>query len=401
VVGTGAPAATPADAPTAAPDEAAERRDIARGLRLAVFTDTYAPQVNGVARTLERLAEAVRRRGGAVRVVTTGDPSARADPDVVRWPSVPFWGDPHVRIAPPLLSRARRELLAWHPTVVLAATPFGVGIAGRAAARGLGTRLVTSYHTHLSAYARFYGLGALEPASWRFLRWFHGGGMRTYCPTRAVGDELARRGFHDLALWSRGVEHARFHPGHRSRARRLAFGAREDTVLVIYAGRLAREKNLEVALKAMRVADAALPGRFAFALAGDGPFAARARAQAPSGATFTGRITGDALSAFYAAGDVMLFPSTTDTFGNVLLEGMASGTAVVAADAPPTREILGDGGGVLVAPDDASAMAGELVTLALDGARRRALQSAALAASARFNWDGVFDAFLSDLRALP
>ena len=381
----------------APPERPGPRETMARGLRLAVFTDTYAPQVNGVARTLEHLAGAVRRRGGEARVITTSDPAAPRDPDVVRWPSIAFWGDPHLRIAPPLAGRARRELARWRPTMVLAATPFGAGIAGRSAARRLGVPLVTSYHTHFGAYARFYGLGALERVSWPVLRWFHNGGRRTYCPTHAVAGELEARGVRNVALWSRGVEHSRFHPGHRSPALRAELGARDDRVLVVHVGRIAKEKNLALALQAMRIADAALPGRFAFAMAGDGPFASRARAQAPSGTAFTGRIVGDRLSEFYASADIMLFPSTTDTFGNVLLEGMASGTAVLAADVPPTREILGEESGVLVPAEDASAMAAELVKLALDGARRSALQRAALAASTRYNWDAVFDDFITDL----
>jgi phosphatidylinositol alpha 1,6-mannosyltransferase len=378
---------------------AAEREAMATGVRVALFTDTFVPQVNGVARTLDRFVQALRSRGGEARVFTTTDPHAGTrEHGITRWPSVPFWGDPHLRMAPVFRARAHEALAEWAPSVVFAATPFGIGLAGRSAALALGIPLVTSYHTHFAAYARFYGLRGLERFSWRALRWFHNAGLRTYCPTRTVARELGEHGIANLELWSRGVEHARFHPGHRSRALRHALGARDDRTLVVYVGRISREKNIDLALRAMRIANATLPGRFAFAFAGDGPYLARTRGLAPAGTAFTGRLSGTALSEFYASADLMLFPSTTDTFGNVLLEALASGVPVIAAHAGPTAEILAPASGVMVPPDDADAMAAEMVALALDGGRRRSLGAAALTSAAAFNWETVFDDLIGDLR---
>ena len=150
----------------------------------------------------------------------------------------------------------------------------------------------------------------------------------------------------------------------------------------------------------MRIANRTLPGRFTFAFAGDGPYMKRARATAPAGTAFTGRLGGVPLSEFYASADLMLFPSTTDTFGNVLLEALASGVAVIAAQSGPTAEIIAPGTGTLVAADDADAMAAEMVALALDGGRRRGIGAAALRAAASFNWDAVFDRLIEDLRAV-
>ena len=370
----------------------------ADGLRLAIFSDTALPQMNGVSRTLDRLAQAVRARGGAVRLFTTTDPDAAPDEtDVVRFPSRPFWAYPQLRLALPAVALTSDELRRWRATLVHAATPFGLGLAGRGAAIDLGLPFVTSYHTSLSAYARFYRLGALAEPGWAFLRWFHNSGLRTYCPTRAVQDELHEHGFRNTAIWSRGVDTTRFHPQWRSAAMRERMGAGDDTLVVAYVGRLAAEKGLEVALDGMQRAQAALPaGRVRCVFAGDGPYAEHCRAHAPEGARFFGQLTGDELSAFYASADVFVFPSTTDTFGNVLLEAMASGLVVVGADVGPTREVLGADGGVCVPAGDGAALAGEIVRLATEPRRRAAIATAALANARGRSWDRIFDALVSD-----
>jgi len=159
-------------------------------LRLALFTDTYPPQINGVSRTLERLANAVRDRGGEARVYTTTDPQTSAfDPLVWRRASVPFWAYPQLRLAAPVRGAAYRDLRAWRPTLIHSATPFGMGLAGRASARTLDVPMVTSYHTSFSEYAKFYRLGALSALGWAFFRWFHNSGARTYVPTHASAQQ--------------------------------------------------------------------------------------------------------------------------------------------------------------------------------------------------------------------
>ncbi len=366
------------------------------GLRLAVFTDTALPQLNGVSRTLDRLLQAVEERGGRARLFTTSDPEAAQDDAAVRYRSLPFWAYPQLRLALPGHAAAAAALSSWGATLVHAATPFGIGLAGRRAALDLGLPLVTSYHTSLAAYARFYRLGALARPGWGFLRWFHNSGVRTYCPTRAIQTELREHGFRNTAIWGRGVDTTRFSPLWRSSSMRARLGAGDGQLLLAYVGRLAPEKGLDVALDAMRRLDTAQPGRWRFALAGDGPYAARCRATAPPGTVFMGQIVGDELSAFYASSDVFVFPSTTDTFGNVLLEATASGLAVVGADVGPTREVLGQGGGILFRAGDGAAMATELRALADDPERRRAVARAALSNAQRRSWTQVFDSLMAD-----
>ncbi len=365
-------------------------------IRLALFCDSFLPQINGVSLLLARLTSAVQARGGAVRVYTTTDPAVSEADDIRRWPSVAFWAYPEHRLALPTQPRVRRELRAWRPTLVHAASPFGMGLAARAAARGLRVPFVTSYHTNWSAYSTFYRMGALSGAAWQYLRWFHNGGVRTYCPTRAVQRELAGHGFQGTARWGRGVDDVLFNPSHRSQALRGRLGVGENSLLAIYVGRLGAEKGLDVALTAMHSVHRTVGQRVRFAIAGDGPYGETARRLAPGDTIFMGRLTGHDLSAFYASADLFVFPSATDTFGNVLLEAMASGLSVVAADSGPTRELLASRRGATFPAGDSQALARLILELADASERRATLAHRALQFARRCTWERVFEDLIAD-----
>jgi phosphatidylinositol alpha 1,6-mannosyltransferase len=365
-------------------------------IRLALFCDSFLPQINGVSLLLARLVPAVQARGGAVRVYTTTDPAVTEADDIRRWPSVAFWAYPEHRLALPTQPRVRRELRAWRPTLIHAASPFGLGLAARAAARALDVPFVSSYHTHWSAYSTFYRMGALRGAAWQYLRWFHNGGARTYCPTRAVEEELLEHGFQRTALWGRGVDGALFNPSHRSRALREHLGVAPHSILAIYVGRLGAEKGLDIALSAMHSVRDQVGDRVRFAVAGNGPYGERARQLAPPGTLFMGRLTGRTLSEFYASADLFVFPSTTDTFGNVLLEAMASGLAVIAADAASTRELLATRAGTTFPAGDRDALAQVILELAESPERRALFARRGLSFARRCTWDRVFDTLVAD-----
>lgn len=368
----------------------------AAGLRLALFTDTYAPQVNGVARTLERLVAAVEARGGVVRVFTPSDPDGQEQPSLERFRSRAFWAYPQLRLSWPSSSRVRTALRAFAPTIVHAATEFGTGLAGRRAALALDIPFVSSYHTSFVAYAEHYRLGLLARPGWHFMRWFHNGGLRTYCPTQSIVDEVTAQGFERTAVWSRGVDGERFSPQYRSPALRERLVQTNDTLVLSYVGRLAAEKGLDVALDALELVERARPGRVRWLVVGDGPYASAVRRRAPAGTVLTGQLQGAALSEAYASGDVFLFPSVTDTFGNVMLEAMASGLPVIGADVGPTREQLQSGGGWLVPAGDAAAFARLIVALVDDRARVREAAGRARAFAASKSWDVVWDTLLRD-----
>lgn len=363
-------------------------------MRIALFSDTYAPQMNGVARTLQRLVSALGERGHEVRVYTTTHPGARDSADVRRIPSVPFWGYEELRLAPPFFPGARRELQTWRPHVIHAATPFGLGLAGRALARSLRIPFLTSYHTQLTQYAGHYGLGAIAAHGMRYLRWFHNSGLRTLVPTRAVAEQLEAHGFARLGIWPRGVDAARYHPGYRSPSLRETMGARGRSLVVAYVGRIASEKGIDVAVNAMREVQRYAPDSV-FALAGDGPALRSIRRAAPPRTYFAGRLSGDALSTFYASADVFVFPSVTDTFGNVLLEAMASGLAVVAADVPQSREVVGSSG-IFAQPGNEQAFAAAILRCHWDRDHLDAARHGSLARARSCTWPAVWTQLIED-----
>jgi glycosyltransferase involved in cell wall biosynthesis len=364
-------------------------------MRIAVVSDTYPPQVNGVARTLARTADAMRARGHDVLVLTTSDPGASEDPAVHRFRSRAFRLYPQLQAAVPGWRAAARVFHQWKPDLVHVATPFGVGLAGRAAARRLGIPLVSSYHTSFSQYAAYYGLGALAAPGWAFLRWFHNGTRLTLCPTQVIRDELVAHRFRNVALWTRGIDTRSFNPEWRSDSLRASWGAGDDTTVITYVGRLAAEKGLDVALEAMQTI-VAEHSDVVFVIAGDGPYAAQCRQNAPSRTVFTGQITGRRLSETYASSDVFLFPSTTETFGNVALEAMASGLVVVGADVPQTREVVPSDCGTFFPAGDAKALANTLRSLLREHDEIKKRRVAAVAAAATRSWDAVFDQLESD-----
>jgi glycosyltransferase involved in cell wall biosynthesis len=335
-----------------------------------------------------------------VQVFTTTDPGARADAHTQRYDSRAFWAYPHLRLAWPPHARVRDSLREFQPTLVHAATEFGVGLAGRRAALTLGVPFVSSYHTNFTAYAAHYGLGVLARPGWRYLRWFHNGGRRTYCPTAAIVTEVEHQGFQRCRVWSRGVAGDRFSPRYRSPALRAALGATEATLVAAYVGRLAPEKNVRVALDAVRRALQLRPGALRLLVVGDGPLDVEARQLAPDSTTFAGRLEGRALSEAYASSDVLLFPSTTDTFGNVMLEAMASGTPVIGADVAPTREVLLPDRGWVTAANDVDALTRQLVALIDDRRPLHDMRASALAYAATRTWPAVWDALFADYLAV-
>jgi glycosyltransferase involved in cell wall biosynthesis len=367
-------------------------------LRLALFTDTYSPQVNNVARTLPLLVEAVRHRGGHVRVYTTSDPAATvATSDVHRYTSAPVPLNGDLRFALPQKARVLQDLHDFAPTLVHAATPFGMGLVARQVARELSVPFVTSYHTALSDYASSYHVGWLSRLGQQYLRWFHNSGIRTYCPTMAMQRELTMHDFTHLAVWGRGVDGNCFAPAKRSRAMRMRMGGSDDAMLIAYVGRIAKEKGIDHLVDAAR--QLAFDSHYRFAIAGDGPGLDDYRAVAPESVHFMGRLEGDDLAAFYASADAFIFSSATDTFGNVLLEAMASGVPILAADASPSREIVG-GAAYYYASNRDTALAEAILGITSDRDVSRQLAVAGLSRSRHFRWDAVFDALIGDYRRI-
>lgn len=371
-------------------------------MRIALFSEVYWPMVSGVGVTLLRLADALEARGHAVRVysATYALPPGTPDrPEVHRSPSVPFFLYPDVQWAFPRMREVVDDLSQFRPDVVHVATEFSLGIAGVKAARQLGVPLIASAHTNYDRYAARYGVTWALRAGWHYLRWFYGQAHRVLCPSRIYEATVHRHGVTHTGIWSRGVDPAVFSPAFRSEGYRADFGVGPDDLLVTYIGRIAREKNLGLLLEAWQHL-APERGGAKLVLVGRGPLEDEIRRRAIPGVHVTGLLQGAALSAAYASADVFAFPSTTETFGNSLLEAMGSGLPSLVAASGGVLEFAEHGGNaLLVEPDSVSAIAGGLRRLLHDSALRRRLAAGALRTAGARDWGTVYDRLIDDYRA--
>lgn len=368
-------------------------------MRIALFSEVYWPMVSGVGVTLLRLTEALQARGHEVRVysATYALPAGSPDrPEVHRSPSVPLFLYPDVQWAFPRLREVVEDLARFRPDVVHVATEFSLGIAGLKAARQLGIPVIASAHTDYDQYAARYGVTWALRAGWHYLRWFYGQAHKVLCPSRIYEEHLHARGVRHTGLWSRGVDPAWFHPRFRSEAYRARFGVGPGDLLVTYIGRLAREKNLELLLRAWeRLAPAR--GSAQLVLVGRGPLEEPIRRSELPGVHVPGLLGGHALSAAYASADVFTFPSPTETFGNSLLEAMGSGLPSLVAAAGGVLEFAGHGRNAwLVAPNSVAAIEEGLGRLLQDAALRRQLAEGALRTASAWGWGAVYDRLVAD-----
>jgi len=351
-------------------------------VRIALVSDTYTPQVNGVTTVVDRIARVLRESGHAVVVVAPRYPNNGSPaPDELRIPSAAFPPYPAIRLSVPQFGTVSRYLDAFEPHVVHVATEGPLGLTGRRYATQRRIPLVTSYHTNFPQYARHYGAGIVEPLVWKWLRWFHRPAVLTQTPGEAVRDELVRRGIGNPVVWGRGVDTKFFHPGRRSAGWRRWLAGGDETAIVLHVGRLAPEKNIDVLAESWSVAREEIGQRATFVLAGEGPETRRLLTRLPW-VRQLGFLERDRLADVYASADICVLPSRTETCGLVALEAMASGLAVVAADAGGFREsIAHNQTGRLVAPDDVTGFAVEILSLVISPQRRAEVAAAARAAA--------------------
>jgi len=360
-------------------------------MRLTLVTETFAPQVNGVSRTLGQLVRHMEGAGDSVQVIHPDYGKTLRGPDdhQVASVSMPFY--PEVIIPRPPFAPVRRAIAAFGPDLIHVATEatLGLGVLNFALGRAIPT--VSSFHTNFDQYCDHYRVGWAKGAAWRYLRWFHNRTRETYVPSRATIGELEARGFERLVLWPRGVDGDLFRPDRPGRARiREALGFGPDDVVIGHVSRLAAEKNVMHLAEALRTVGAARPNvRFLFV--GDGPARAELEAEMGPNARFVGYRGGEDLADHYAAADLFAFASLTETFGNVVLEALASGLPVVAIRAGGVGEIVRSGEtGILVEPDDPpSAMAGALIGLVDDPALRREMAESARSYALTQTWDAI------------
>ncbi len=368
-----------------------------RPLRIALFTGNYVHIEDGVSRTLGRLVGYLVEQGHEVLVLgpTVADPPVRQPGRFLPVPSIPFPGRSEYQFSTRFPARLRRQVEAFAPDVVHIATPDILGHRALRWARRRGLPVVATYHTHFVSYLDYYGLGAGRPLFHAIARHFYNRCTEVYVPTPAMEADLRLQGVTaPIRLWPRGIELDRFSPAHRSEAWRAEHGFGPDEVVVSFVSRLVKEKGLDVFSDVIRTLQAeGLPVRAL--VVGDGPEREALGALLPR-AAFTGHLGGADLASAYASSDVFLFPSETETFGNVTLEAMASGLPTVCADAAGSRSLVDDDTtGLLCTPRDSVAFTDAVRRLALDADLRHALGAAGRDAARSYDWPSVLGRMVS------
>ncbi|WP_374471731.1 glycosyltransferase family 4 protein [Phenylobacterium sp.] len=372
--------------------------DGARPARIALFSGNYNYTLDGANKSLNRLVgHLTETLGASVRVYSPTSPTPAFPPvgKLVSVPSVRIPFRPDYRMALGFPAAIRRDLEAFRPDLIHLSAPDPLGRAALSHGRKLEVPVVASLHTLFDTYLDYYGLGFLRPVVRRQLWGFYGACDYVMAPTEAIADELRREtGSTAVRIWARGVDPALFHPGRRDEAWRQGVGFDRDLPVIVYLGRIVMEKGL--AAFADTIARLEALGHAPQVLViGDGPARPWFEARLPR-AVFTGVLTGEALARAVASGDIFLNPSTTETFGNVNLEAMACGLAMVCADAPNTRALLRHGrDALLCAPERPESYAEAISKLLLDDGARRRLAAAALERSAAYRWSDILDDVVS------
>lgn len=374
----------------------------AAGLRLALFSGNYNYTRDGANQALNRLAAYLQREGAVVRVYspTTATPAFAPCGELVSIPSFGLPGRPEYRVARGLPRSIRDDVIRFNPSIIHLSAPDLLGRAAQKLARCMDVPVVASLHTRFETYLGFYGLDWLRPQAERYLRAFYGDCDRILAPNGPLAELLKDEGHGTrVRLWRRGVNRQQFSPAHRDMAWRRAQGLGDEEVAVLFLGRLVVEKGLDVfagTLDALRGAGLAVRAL----VVGDGP-ARPLFAERLSGGVFTGALQGAELGRAVASADILFNPSRTEAFGNVTLEAMASGLAVVCPEAPSTRELVKHGtDGLLVGTHDPLAYAVAITRLAVDPIERNRMGRAARLTSQGYDWTDSCAAVLEAYREL-
>jgi glycosyltransferase involved in cell wall biosynthesis len=364
-------------------------------LRVAVVTETYPPEVNGVAMTLGRMVAALQARNHQVQLIrpTQGASdyaATRENFEEVLKRGLPIPRYDSLRVGLP----ARQGLLKlWRvkrPDVVQVATEGPLGWSAISAARELRIPVASEFHTNFHRYSRHYGVGWLQKPIAAYLRKFHNRALVTMVPTHEMRDALTASGYRNVRVVARGVDTRLFSPEHRSGDLRRSWGAKDDDPVALVVGRIAPEKNLPLVLSAFAAMRERNP-RTKLVFVGDGPDRSAIQSRFPEH-VFAGMRTGEDLARHYASGDVFIFASLTETFGNVTLEAMASGLAVVAYDYAAARQHIRHLANGLLAPcEEAQAFERLAGMLAADPQRVRSIGAAARVTAESVDWENVHD----------
>ena len=368
-------------------------------MNFMIVSDTFPPDINGVARTLQTLALGLAARGHEVHVITTTEgarnENAAHGVKVESVGALPVPGYDGIRMGLTSRRYIAERIREIKPDAMYVAVETLMGCNAIRAARQCGVRVVSGFHTNFHTYSHDYRLPLLKSAAMRYLKWLHNRTARTLTPSESTAGQLRELGIENVGVLGRGVDTRLFHPGRRDAVLRASWGASEAAPVAMFVGRIAAEKNLPLAVKAFQQITRLNPAaRCVFV--GDGPKAAWLREEHPE-FIFAGARTGEDLARHYASADLFVFPSLTETFGNVLTEALASGLVTVSFDYAAARQYVNHGqNGFVATLEDAEAF---LVSTREAQTRWQdaSLRQAALSTAARLSWSAIIEQFEREL----
>lgn len=361
-------------------------------LRIVLVTGNYNHVPDGVSLTLNRLVHYLEANGHKVLVIapTIQNPPIKHAGTLIPIPSYAMPGREEYRIGLGLTDKVKTAISQFNPDLVHIATPDYTGLQTLMYSAARNYPVVSSYHTHFSSYLEYYKMSFLESGLWAYLRFFYGNCVHTYVPSESMIAGLSKHGIQEgLKIWARGIEPGVFNPTKRDESWRVDHGIQMDDVVVSFVSRLVWEKEM----KTLRSVFNELHKRnstIKTVIVGEGPAGEELRATMPN-TFFAGYQKGENLAKIYASSDIFMFPSITETFGNVTLEAQASGVPVVVANAQGNRSLVEHGyNGYLVTPKDVSEFTERILLLSQDTKLRAVMGKNAVEFASRFTWDQIF-----------
>ncbi|MFW6022059.1 MAG: glycosyltransferase family 4 protein [Halanaerobiaceae bacterium] len=367
-------------------------------MKIAIFTDTFSPQINGVTKNLDRLVEYFENNNIDYIVIAPEVDGVNIDVKenkVVRMNSFNFFLYPELKFSIPNYFKFKKELIDFQPDLIHLVTPFNIGLSGLYYAKRNDIPFVASYHTNFDQYLDYYNINFLKDTAWKYLKWFHNQALCNYCPSKVTLSELYQKGFKNLDIWGRGINTELFSPEYRSYKLRKEYNL-QGKIVILYVGRLAKEKNLLLLKQSFLKLNEKYRDRIALVITGDGPESKEFKNSNCKNIVFTGYKTGYELSEIYASADIFAFPSVTETYGNVIIEAMASGLPVVAVMKGGIKENLLDGyNGIACYQNDVGEFTECLEKIIVDSDLRRELAKRARRHSLSKTWDEVFEKLIN------
>jgi len=364
-------------------------------MRVEIVSDTFPPDVNGVAMTLGRLTSMLKERGHYVHVIHAGEEAQKGESGV-KGIALPGYNEVRIGLPNPIKLRSRWK--KRRPDVIYVATESPLGSSALSTAKELGIPVAAGFHTNFHQYMEKYKLGKMQNVAMKYLKRVHDKADCTLAPAQDMVDMLREADFKNVNLLGRGVDTELFQPARRSEKLREEWGASEETPVVLFVGRVAAEKNLTFGMEVVREMQKLAPD-LKCVVVGDGP--SREELERENDFVhFAGVQRGDDLAEYYASADVLLFPSETETFGNVLLEGMASGLITVSYDYAASKQHVRDGVNGYKAAKDNKEEFIEKAKEALSNMRDSSICRAGLNTAQELSWERVADTFESTLLGL-